>query len=147
MATKYMALGQHLVVLALIIQITSFGLFMITAVIFHYNIAHTPTPISYQVKWQKYMYALYAASILIFIRSIFRVVEFSGGNDGFLMRQEYLMYLFEGILMACVMLCFHIAHPGELMGRKPTEQIIILQTRHSKMGGSTTSLTDSEDAC
>lgn len=144
MATKYMALGQHLVVLALIIQITSFGLFMITAVIFHYNIAFAPTQISYQVKWQKYMYAVYAASTLIFIRSIFRVVEFSEGNDGFLMRQEYLMYLFEGVLMACVTLCFHIAHPGELMGRQSTEEVVNLQTRLSKLGGSTSSLTDRE---
>lgn len=146
MATKSMTLGQHLVVLALIIQIISFGLFMVTGGIFHYHIARTPTPVSHQINWQRYMYTLYAASILIFTRSIFRVVEFSGGNDGVLMRHEYLMYIFEGLLMWGVMVFFNVVHPGHLVGRRPEEQIIILRARNSKMGGSTTSLTGSEEA-
>ncbi len=34
------------------------------------------------------MHVLYAASTLILVRSIFRVIEFAQGNDGYFMRSE-----------------------------------------------------------
>jgi hypothetical protein len=145
MATKNMILGQHLVVLALIMQLTSFGVFVVIGGIFHFRIARTPTPASQQVNWQRYMYTLYAAGILIFTRSVFRVVEFSGGNDDYLMRHEIFMYIFEGLLMLGVMVSFNIIHPGDLVSRRPLTQIIMMDRRAPK-GDSTTSLNGSDAA-
>lgn len=139
-----MAISEHLVILGLLIQIISFGIFIITAGIFHYCVVRSPTPASLQVNWRKYMYILYAVSILIFIRSIFRVIEFSGGNDGFLMRSEVFVYVFEGLLMLCVMVSFNFIHPGKIISRRPLSQIIMMEGRDATAGESKVSLSTSE---
>jgi len=78
------------------------------------------------------MFALYAASILIFVRSIFRVIEFSGGNDGFLMRREVFLYIFEGLFMLGVMVSFNIIHPGEIIGQRPRDEAMTMTERESE---------------
>ncbi|KAF8849666.1 RTA1-domain-containing protein [Acephala macrosclerotiorum] len=123
---RMMTIGEHLVVFGLLIQIISFGIFVLAAGVFHYHVVCSPTPASLQVHWRRYMYTLYAASALIFIRSVFRVIEFSGGNDGFLMKSEVFVYVFEGLLMLCVMVSFNIVHPGELISRRPLSRIITM---------------------
>jgi len=114
---KNMNLGKHMVVVGLLIQIIFFGFFVVTAGIFHYRIARNPTPASVRNNWKKYIFALYAASVLILIRSAFRVVEFSMGNDGVPMRNEVFLYIFDASLMLPVMVIFNLAHPGHIMGR------------------------------
>lgn len=63
---------------------------------------------------QRQMYALYTASALIMIRSIFRVVEYVQGNNGFLLRREVFLYLFDALLMLIVMVIFNWVHPAEV---------------------------------
>ncbi|KAE8441664.1 hypothetical protein EG329_004585 [Mollisiaceae sp. DMI_Dod_QoI] len=128
---KTMTFGGHLVVVGLLIQIISFGIFVVTGGLFHHRMARSPTPASLHAKWQKYMFTLYAASILIFLRSIFRVVEFSGGNDGFLMRREVFLYIFEGLFILGVMVAFNIVHPGEIIGRKSRDEAMTMTERES----------------
>jgi hypothetical protein len=69
--------GKRLVVIGLFLQIIFFGVFVVTGGVFHFRIGRSPTPASAVNNWQEYMYTLYAASVLILIRSIFRVFEFS----------------------------------------------------------------------
>lgn len=66
------------------------------------------------------MNALYAASVLILIRSVFRVAEYAEGNDGALLRTEVYLYVFDAVLMFLVMVTFAVIHPSEincLLGR------------------------------
>lgn len=96
---KSMEMGKKLVVVGLFLQIIFFGIFAITAAIFHYRIIRSPTPISATLSWQKYMFTLYGASVLILIRSVFRVIEFLGGNNGVLITNEVFLYIFDAVLM------------------------------------------------
>lgn len=48
------------------------------------------------------------------MRSIFRVVEYLMGNNGFLLRHEYFLYSFDATLMFLVMVLFLWVHPSEL---------------------------------
>ncbi|KUJ15127.1 RTA1 like protein, partial [Mollisia scopiformis] len=113
MVTKSMLLGEHLVVTGLLLQIICFGIFVVTSGIFHYRMVRLPFAISPDPNWQKFMYTLYVASSLIFIRSIFRVIEFLGGNDGVLMRHEISLYIVDGVMMLAVMASFNAFHPGK----------------------------------
>lgn len=66
------------------------------------------------------MWALYGSSILILVRSIFRVVEYLQGWDGYLLRNEAFIYVFDALLMWLVMVIFVVVHPSEvncLLGR------------------------------
>ena len=66
------------------------------------------------VDWQKHLYALYVASMLILVRSIFRVIEYVQGNNGYLLKKEVFLYIFDAVLMFLCMVWLNIVHPGEI---------------------------------
>jgi hypothetical protein len=123
---KSMELGKNIILVGLFLQIAFFGFFLVCGGVFQYRIVRSPTPASLQENWAKYMYALYAAGILILIRSVFRVIEFTQGNNGTIMTHEVFLYLFDGILMLGVMVLFNLIHPGEIIGRKAQNSSIVL---------------------
>jgi hypothetical protein len=63
------------------------------------------------------MYALYGASMLILIRSVFRVIEYSMGNNGFLLKREVFLYIFDSVLMLATMVVLNAIHPGEIISK------------------------------
>jgi len=112
-----MRTGSNVVVGGLCSQILFFGFFLVVAVVFYTRIRRSPTVRSSPgsgIPWRKHLHALYAASALIMIRSIFRVVEYIQGNDGYLMRHEAYSYVFDSVLMLGVMILFNIIHPSEV---------------------------------
>ncbi|EAW10921.1 RTA1 domain-containing protein [Aspergillus clavatus NRRL 1] len=115
-------MGENVIIGGLFVQIIFFGFFMISALLFQRRIAahSTPESVSDYIPWQKHMGALYASSILILIRSSFRVVEYIQGSDGTLLRNEVFIYVLDGLLMWFVMVIFIVIHPSEvncLLGR------------------------------
>ncbi|KAH8819486.1 RTA1 like protein-domain-containing protein [Xylogone sp. PMI_703] len=110
-------LGQNIITAGLVIQILFFGFFVVVSGIFHYRIALYPTTrsMSVEVPWQKYLLVLYAASVFIMIRSVFRVVEYVQGNDGYLLEHEAFLYVFDATLMFLTMLLFNILHPSRII--------------------------------
>ena len=113
---KSIELGQHLVVGGLAIQIVFFGLFVVVAAVFHARINQQPTArmTSAEVPWRRHIHILYAASALILVRSIFRIIEYQQGNDGYLLGHEVFLYIFDAILMLIVMILLNAVHPGEI---------------------------------
>ncbi|KAL6412075.1 Protein RTA1 [Ilyonectria robusta] len=101
-------IGEKLIIAGLWVQIIIFGLFMVTAVIFHYRLSRSLTSraASGEITWERYLYVLYGASTLILVRSAFRVVEYLQGNGGYLISHEIFLYLFDAALMAAVMAVF-----------------------------------------
>jgi RTA1 like protein len=106
--------GENIIVGGLFVQITFFGVFVIAAALFHSRMHKRSTPRGLEVPWQKHMFALYTVSICILIRSIFRVIEFLQGNNGYLMHNEVFLYIFDAMLMLFVMLCMNWVHPSEI---------------------------------
>jgi len=106
--------GSNIIVAGLCLQIVFFGLFVVTGIAFHTRLNKRPTGLSFEAPWKKHMWSLYVVSILIFIRSIVRVVEFVQGFDGHIISHEWFIYVFDALLMwvACVVLNW--AHPGEV---------------------------------
>ncbi|KAE9377347.1 RTA1 like protein [Stipitochalara longipes BDJ] len=109
-------IGQGMVVGGLCIQIIMFGLFALTAIIFQLRLHKNPTTESFNPEnpWKESLHMLYAVSALIMIRSIFRVVEYLMGNDGYPLSHEWTLYIFDGVLMLLVTVIFHIRYPSKL---------------------------------
>jgi RTA1 like protein len=125
-------LGENLIIAGLGIQLASFGFFIIVAGIFHFKIAWEPTPIAMsmgstarwrpsQRSWPTVLWTLYVVSLLIFIRSVFRLIEYAGGNDGYLISHEYFLYIFDALLMLGVLVILIIFHPAEVIPGKKDE--------------------------
>lgn len=106
--------AQYAILGGLGIQIVFFSFFVITTIVFHVRITKNPTPRSYSVTgpWRRQIMALYASSVLILVRSVFRMIEFGGGNDGVLMQNEVYLLALDGALMILVAIIFLWSHPG-----------------------------------
>ncbi|KAL5592669.1 hypothetical protein FOBRF1_006890 [Fusarium oxysporum] len=109
-------IGEKLIVAGLFVQIVFFGCFVVTAALFHLRLHRTPTRIVIASKppYLRHLVALYITSVLIFIRSIVRVVEFVQGFDGFIISHEIFIYLFDAVPMLAVMMILNWVHPSEV---------------------------------
>ena len=123
--------GANIVIGGLVIQLLFFGFFVIVSAVFHWRVKRNSRDISHarelDKKWESIMWALYAACFLILVRSIFRVAEFVEGNNGFIMRREYLLYIFDACLMALAGVVLVITYPGSFLGRENAHRDSALQ--------------------
>ncbi|KAK4168144.1 RTA1 like protein-domain-containing protein [Cladorrhinum sp. PSN259] len=132
-------LGRAVILVGLGIQVVFFGLFIITTVVFHVRIRKNPTPRSFSVSgpWRHLIMALYAASVLILVRSIFRMIEFGAGRDSVLMTKEVYLLVLDAVLMFLVAVVFLWRFPGKvLVGYKEI----------SRLGTSAGGVTDEESS-
>ena len=57
---------------------------------------------------------LYAVSALIMVRSLFRVVEYTMGYNGYPLTHEWTLYIFDSMLMFAVTVIFYVRYPSKL---------------------------------
>lgn len=109
-------IGEGIVIAGLFIQIFLFGFFIIAAAVFHRrfrrHLSKTSEP-SPDVPWRQGLRLIYACSALIMFRSVFRVVEYIMGVDGYLLSNEWPMYAFDTILMWIVQVIFLLWFPDK----------------------------------
>lgn len=98
-------LGQNIILGGLIFQILMFGLFVVVAGVYHGRVRSKPTLAarSQSIPWERYFFILYIVSVLITIRNGFRVAEYAMGSDGYLLNNEWTLYVFDAALMAIVL--------------------------------------------
>ncbi|KAH2155328.1 hypothetical protein KXW33_008232 [Aspergillus fumigatus] len=104
------------VLIGLFIQLISFGIFGLTAVMFYRRIMEAPTPQCHNadLPWKRTLEMLFGVSALIIVRSVYRVVEYSVGSNGYLLQHEWPMYVFDTIPMLTVMIIFYIWYPSRI---------------------------------
>jgi hypothetical protein len=69
---------------------------------------------AYELTWRRPMRMLYIASGLIIIRSVFRVVEYLQGNNGYILEHEIFLYIFDALLMLVVICLSNWVHPAQI---------------------------------
>ncbi|KAM0123675.1 hypothetical protein ACHAO1_011242 [Botrytis cinerea] len=108
--------GKYIIVGGLFIQIIFFGCFIVVAVHFDRAMKKAPTSAAQNdTTWRKHILALFIASALIMVRSLFRVIEYLQGFSGYLLSHEAYLYVFDALLMCTVMVLFNIIHPSEVV--------------------------------
>ncbi|KAJ6120884.1 hypothetical protein N7523_005164 [Penicillium sp. IBT 18751x] len=120
--------GSNVVIGGLVVQLLFFGFFVVVAAVFHLRITKYPTTKStnerqmtrgqgwQQRSWVTVLMALYVVSALILIRSIFRLIEYKYGFDGYLMTHEVFGYIFDALLMFVAMVVMNVYHPAVILG-------------------------------
>ncbi|KAJ9151382.1 RTA1 like protein [Pleurostoma richardsiae] len=121
--------GQSVIVGGLFVQIVMFGLFVVTAVLFHVRYGRRGAQRAESgaeeearygldedvvVPWRRILTVLYGVSALIMARSIFRVVEYLMGADGYPLTHEWTLYVFDGVLMLGTMVIFFVWFPSNI---------------------------------
>ncbi|KAH8198544.1 hypothetical protein TruAng_007276 [Truncatella angustata] len=113
--------GQNIIMGGLAVQLIGFSVFILVSILFHWRILQNPTSTSAtsNAPWQRFLYVLYAVSVLILIRSIFRIIEYGQGWDGSLQTFEAVLYIFDGLLMLSAMILLNIWHPSRIISAAP----------------------------
>ncbi|KAJ5984460.1 hypothetical protein N7481_006559 [Penicillium waksmanii] len=106
--------GQSIMKVGVVVQLLFFGVFIATIIVFNMRLSKQGSRTKHIVPWKKHIVALYSTGLLILIRSIFRLIEFVESTDGPLSRHEWLLYVFDAvvILISCAILNY--IHPGEI---------------------------------
>ncbi|KAM3414324.1 hypothetical protein BST61_g10971 [Cercospora zeina] len=110
--------GETIVLGGLGVQVVFFGLFVFTGVSWNVKMrsrgsASRRTSLK-GLPWQKHMISLYIVSILIFVRSIVRMVEYAQGYTGYIISREWYLFVFDALLMWLAMVTMNIVHPSEV---------------------------------
>lgn len=110
--------GNCVIIGGLVVQLLFFGLFMITMVVFWTRLANdrsrTTELKQTGVQWHLHILVLLICSILIMIRSVFRVIEYTQGQNGYFLSHEIYLYIFDATLMFLVMVVLNIIHPSRI---------------------------------
>ncbi|KAL2875435.1 hypothetical protein SGCOL_009345 [Colletotrichum sp. CLE4] len=109
-------IGEKIIIVGLLVQIVVFGFFIVTTILFHRRIIRKPTTVAIEgiIPWRRYLWVLYSTSLIILVRSIFRVIEYLQGNRGYLISHEMFLYIFDTILMIAVMATFLVWYVDDL---------------------------------
>lgn len=129
-------LGEDLIVVGLFLQIFMFGFFVLTAAIFDVRFTRYSAQELTSIQWRRHLIVLYSCSGIILVRSIFRVIEYLMGNDGWILQHEIMLYMFDALLMLSVALLVYIKHPGSLFSYRDTSsEPLQFPSVESKAGG------------
>jgi hypothetical protein len=129
---KYMKIGEGVVIAGLFIQVVMFGFFIVTSCVFERRMnRHPESTVHAFGTWRQTMHMLYGVSALIVVRSVFRIVEYIMGYGGYLLRNEWPLYVFDAVLMSGVMSLFLWRFPSPLPRTSIDGQEIPLYTSHS----------------
>jgi predicted membrane channel-forming protein YqfA (hemolysin III family) len=109
---KELSLGAALVKTAVIMQLVCFIGFVIIAAVFHTRARRNSVA---NRRVSTVLYALYASSGLIMLRSIFRIVEFFQGNSGSITTHEAYFYGFDATPMLINAFLWNFFHPGRFL--------------------------------
>jgi hypothetical protein len=114
------SLGKTVILVGLIAQIVFFGLFVAVAVLVFRRLTRDPTPMakrmdsrSTKTGWRGIMFVVFLASALIFVRSLFRLIEFTGDQDAPMQKSEAYLYVCDSTLMFLVLAVLIYFHPAE----------------------------------
>jgi hypothetical protein len=110
-------IGSDIVIAGLALMAASFAVFIFVALTFDYRVRRHSTKnssLQSSIDWNVHLWVLYSGSILIFVRSVFRLVEYAQGNSGWLISHEWTLYFFDSTLMFVVLVMSNVWHPSHL---------------------------------
>ncbi|KAI5776573.1 RTA1 like protein-domain-containing protein, partial [Geopyxis carbonaria] len=114
------AMGNNIMLAGLAFQVATLALFMALCAEYAWRVRTSGRvqmdPVYAHLRgarrFRMFLGALAASTLLIQVRSIFRVVEMAAGWDGPLMRDQTLFFVLEGVMVILAVLVLNAAHPG-----------------------------------
>ncbi|KAJ9619709.1 uncharacterized protein PV06_00009 [Exophiala oligosperma] len=119
--------GRNVVLAGLSLQLATFGFFVFASVRLNFMLRTQlrDVPLPKERNWQLFLNVVNVANVLILIRTMLRLIEYSIGTYNYLTNHEWFFYCFDSALMFVVVATFIIFHPGyylPYLGIKRKEQ-------------------------
>ncbi|KAL4877379.1 RTA1 like protein-domain-containing protein [Aspergillus karnatakaensis] len=90
-------------------------------------------PIIHTLPWKRLLYALYLTLVLITIRNIFRLIEFSDGVHGYIAVHEAFFYSLDALPIFAGLIVMAVVHPSVVL--KGSESEFPKREKKGKEGG------------
>ena len=101
------------------VQLTFLLLFLGMAIAFHRTVSRRPNIQIYPYK--TLLYLIHASVLLISIRTIFRLAEFSNGENSYSVTHEWPVLVFDALPVWIVMMFWVVYHPGRVLKGEGSE--------------------------
>jgi hypothetical protein len=112
--------GQKIMLLGLFVQLLFLGFFLCISLVLWQRMSKSPKqyaiPQYGKNTWDKLLKMVAGAAVIIFLRCIFRVIEFAQGYSGYLASHEVYMYIFDAAPMLWVQVMMHFVYAAEIFG-------------------------------
>jgi len=119
--------GGHIMLVGIIIQMIAVTIYMFLAIEFILRYVkdkpferpnNLPPTGNYYLdsKMKMMLLGLGISSVLIYIRSMYRVIELSDGWSGHIITTEWYFNVFDAAMIITAMFCLNFFHPGRLLG-------------------------------
>lgn len=123
------SIGQGTTIFGLGVQVVAFTVFLwltwhfASAMLKDYNspaytCAEKGQERSWRAPWRQCIYAIYVSGGLILLRSIYRIVEYAMGHEGYLMVHEAYFYALDTLPMFLTTVVFIVVFPPALLKRQ-----------------------------
>ncbi|KAF7291107.1 RTA1-domain-containing protein [Mycena indigotica] len=110
---KMMQLGIHIYMGGIGIQ--QFFVILFTGLVIRYHVRMKQVDVGNTLGWKRSLYTMYSCIVLITIRIVFRLIEFSAGLFSPLTMHEAPFYATEALPMFLALLVWNISHPGVIL--------------------------------
>ncbi|KAJ5363551.1 RTA1 like protein-domain-containing protein [Penicillium cataractarum] len=124
--------GKHIAQAGVIVQLIAFGLFSVAAVRFNFTSKRFTKTIHERYEmfgerdyivdgiakkkhWPALLRVVNLTTLLILVRSIYRLVEFTEGVTGYINLHEWTMYVFDALVIYPCVALFIYWHPGKYL--------------------------------
>ncbi|KAH6698508.1 RTA1 like protein-domain-containing protein [Leptodontidium sp. 2 PMI_412] len=106
--------GYTIMKIGLAVQLLAFGFFIVIS--FRFHVFSKKFRDSWpNTTWVQFLWAINIGCCLIFVRSVYRFVEFQQGFDGYLVNHEWNFYVFEAAIILPVLLIYNFYHPAKYL--------------------------------
>ncbi|KAJ2004677.1 hypothetical protein GGI04_002116 [Coemansia thaxteri] len=109
--------GKWICIVGLAIQLVFLAVFVFVAIVVHrdpqYIVACGPRQVSEAVAKRRVMWTIHVTTALLYVRSVYRLIEFADGYGGSIYKAEWAFYVFDfgAILLMFVMyIVFFLGH-------------------------------------
>ncbi|KAH8807874.1 putative RTA1 domain protein [Xylogone sp. PMI_703] len=128
-------LGESILLVGLAVQLVFFGTFFALAVVFErragkmlrnlggqdgaelleYQSLESRNTTTKVFRWRPLLFLLFTAAALIIARCVYRIIEYAQGHNGYLVKKEVFLYIFDALPMLFVQYLFHFLHAGKIL--------------------------------
>ncbi|KAF2018148.1 RTA1 like protein [Aaosphaeria arxii CBS 175.79] len=107
--------GTNIIIGGLALQVATFCWFLCIAIRFWWC-ARREIADDAPAGWIKVMQAIWISSSLVLLRSVYRLIEFGLGIEGYPFTHEWIFYVFEALPMLPAIAVFCFVHPAKYLG-------------------------------
>lgn len=113
MNLSLMETGGNIVVGGLGVQLCIFFFFIILTILFDSRTRHKKI----QGNWRRLLRVIELSCVLMLIRSIYRIIEYAQGFEGYLISHEVYFLVFDSVMMLCTQLLYNTVYPAKTLSK------------------------------